>query len=48
MSKMSQIYIQIEELVLCGLDAESISKQLDVPIGWVHSIEDDLESDFAN
>ena len=48
MSKMSQIHARIEELVLQGIDAETISNKLDIPIDWIHAIEDELESDFAN
>lgn len=48
MSATSQIHVEIEELVLQGLDSKSISEKLNVPVDWVHAVEDDLESEFAN
>jgi len=48
MSQMSELYQEIKELVLQGYDAETISKRLNVPTEWVHSVEDDHEKEFAN
>ena len=39
---------KLEELVLQGVDAQSIAEKLNVPIEWVHVIEDDIDAEFAN
>ena len=33
---------ELEELVLQGIDAQTIAKKLNVPVEWVHVVEDDL------
>lgn len=38
----------IQELVLQGVDAQSIAEKLNIPIEWVHVIEDDIDAEFAN
>jgi hypothetical protein len=45
MSKMSDLMIEIQELVLAGEDFESIAKQLSVPVEWVYDAETALVED---
>ena len=33
---------ELEELVLQGIDAQTIAKKLNVPVEWVHVVEDGL------
>jgi len=39
MSKMSQLMLEIQELVMAGKDFESIAEQLNVPLEWVYDAE---------
>jgi len=48
MSAMNQMHLQIQELIIQGLDAQTISTRLNVPIEWVYAVEDVIEPDFAN
>ena len=33
---------ELEELVLQGIDAQTIAKKLNVPVEWVHVVKDGL------
>lgn len=48
MSKMSNLWTTIEELVAQGVDAQSIADKLNIPVEWVYVIEDQLDAEFAN
>ena len=44
MSKMSEMYIEIAEMLENGYDADDISVILDVPIDWVQTVAKNTES----
>ena len=43
MSKMSEMYIEIAEMLENGYDADDISIILDVPIDWVQTVAKNTE-----
>lgn len=43
MSKMSEMYIEIAEMLENGYDAEDTSLILGVPIDWVHTVAKNTE-----
>ena len=45
MSKMSEMYIEIAEMLENGYDADDISVILDVPIDWVQTVAKNTEFD---
>ena len=42
MSKMNELYIEIEELLMDEMPVEKISEKLGVPVGWVLEVKYDL------
>lgn len=48
MSKMFNILAAIEELVAQGFDAQAIAEKLNIPVDWVHVVEDSIDAEFAN
>ena len=42
MSKMSELYMEIEEQLMNGAKPEEIARCFNVPVKMVHEIEDDL------
>jgi hypothetical protein len=47
MGKVSNLVLEIQDLLVSGFDAEQISRRLDVPVNWVYEAADmmnDLES----
>ena len=42
MSKMGQLYMEVEEMLIRGLEPFSISSKLNVPLDLVLNVEEDL------
>ena len=42
MSKMNDLYIEIEELLMDEMPVEKISEKLGVPVGWVLEVKYNL------
>lgn len=42
MSKMAELYMEIEEQLMNGAKPEEIARAFNVPIKMVHEVEDDL------
>jgi len=40
MGKISNLVLEIQDLLVSGLDAEQISRRLDVPVSWVYEAAD--------
>lgn len=47
MSKMKDLYIEIEELLMDEMAVEKISEKLGVPVGWVLEVKYNLLADVA-
>lgn len=39
---------ELEELVLRGIDAQTIAEKLNIPVELVHVVEDSVDAEFAN
>jgi hypothetical protein len=42
MSKMGELYLEVEELLSQGYTAKEVSKLTNLPLSFIHPIEDDL------
>lgn len=41
MSKMSEMSLEIQERLANGEEPRSIANSLNIPVNWVHAVEDD-------
>lgn len=48
MSGMSELYMEIEEQLSCGISTSTVAGNLQVPLSWVLQVQTDLYADSPN
>ena len=48
MGKMSNLILEIQDMLVSGFDADQIARRLDIPESWVYDAAKMMEEDFGD
>ena len=48
MGKVSNLVLEIQDLLVSGLDTDQIARRLDIPESWVHEAAEMMQVDFGD